>query len=521
MSQKTILVIDDSATIRRLIDGHLGSSGYTVVLAPTAEEGLSLAEDVLPDLILLDHQLPGTTGFEVCTALANNPRLQKIPVVVSSTLRKRAYVEYADLSNVVDMLPKPYTTELLETTVVNAIETGTMIVQSQTQGTAIPEVIEAQTEASLSGSFDHVSPREIIDFLNNGSKKGVLEVVFGRYRVWIYLSDGRIQAVTATGVQPQELTCSLPDSLRDLAPVFEMTVSAHRGTAADSLVQLLNNQVLDPRLLRKLLRHQAAVLMLKCFHDKPDEFRFHACREAPALCQQLPLEVSLVALLVEAACICDASEISDHSPDMIYARHTQRGQNLDRCGLSPNHMKVLSVLNDGNTVNELAQQLQWDTLTVRRTLHGLVLAGLARTEIRTQQLNVVVYNTDADSVRTLRMIFSEYSDEIAGKIVRDALAFQLLLKKQPTSAVIIRVCEAGHLQLLRQLTPIGRVDPLQNELPRWIALTTAEFEIDVAKYVHQCLPPAPDSSQLRDALRHRTLRHSNVDATLCLASSTS
>ena len=165
MSQKTILVIDDSATIRRLIDGHLGSSGYTVVLAPTAEEGLSLADEVLPDLILLDHQLPGTTGFEVCTALANNPRLQKIPVVVSSTLRKRAYVEYADLSNVVDMLPKPYTTELLETTVVNAIATGTMIVQSQAQGTAIPEVIEAQTEASLSGSFDQFDPREIIDFL--------------------------------------------------------------------------------------------------------------------------------------------------------------------------------------------------------------------------------------------------------------------------------------------------------------------------------------------------------------------
>ena len=256
--------------------------------------------------------------------------------------------------------------------------------------------------------------------------------------------------------------------------------------------------------------------MLKCFHDKPDEFRFHACREAPALCQQLPLEVSLVALLVEASAICDVSELGEQPANITYVRHTQRGQNLDRCGLSPNHMKVLSLLSDGNTVAELSLQLQWDALTVRRTLHGLVLAGLARTEVRTQQLHVVVYNTDVDSVQSLRTIFNEHADELTGKIVRDPLAFQLLLKKQPTSAVIIRVCDPRQLQLLRQLTPIGRVDPLQNELPRWIALTTAEFELEASKYVHRCLPPTPDSLQLRNALRKTA-----ADTTLCLTKSAS
>ncbi|MBX3437653.1 MAG: response regulator, partial [Planctomycetaceae bacterium] len=66
MSQITILVIDDSATIRRLVDGTLSPAGYRVILAPNAEEGLAQAKSVRPDLILLDHQLPGTTGAEVC-----------------------------------------------------------------------------------------------------------------------------------------------------------------------------------------------------------------------------------------------------------------------------------------------------------------------------------------------------------------------------------------------------------------------------------------------------------------------
>ncbi len=93
MPQHTILIIDDSATIRKLADGHLSSAGYRVVLAPTAEEGLELAASVAPDLILLDHQLPGTTGHNVATQLLANQELCHIPVVISSTLRKKAYAE--------------------------------------------------------------------------------------------------------------------------------------------------------------------------------------------------------------------------------------------------------------------------------------------------------------------------------------------------------------------------------------------------------------------------------------------
>ena len=98
MSEQRILVIDDSKTIRRLCDSELSNAGYIVLLAGTAEEGVAMAQEQKPDLIILDHQLPGKTGYEVCVELLGDAGTAKIPVVASSTLRKKAYAEYVDLS---------------------------------------------------------------------------------------------------------------------------------------------------------------------------------------------------------------------------------------------------------------------------------------------------------------------------------------------------------------------------------------------------------------------------------------
>ena len=232
MSDKTILVIDDSSTIRRLCDGELSSAGYRVLLAPTAEEGVAIAQERSPDLIILDHQLPGTTGYEVCCQLLAIPETAKIPIVASSTLRKKAYAEYIDCDNVVDMLPKPYTAEALIATVESAISTAEMVVQSQCDGSAIPEVINEMGESDLAGAFGCFGLREILDLLNNGSKSGVLEVETVRYRVFVYVEKGRIQAVTASGIDPELIARHMPPALSELAPVIKLTVAGRRGSEA-------------------------------------------------------------------------------------------------------------------------------------------------------------------------------------------------------------------------------------------------------------------------------------------------
>lgn len=432
MSTKNILVIDDSATIRKLVDTHLSNAGYEIFLAATAEDGLRLAEEVRPDLILLDHQLPGTTGYEVCRQLCESPALQLIPVVVSSTLRKRAYAEYTELSNVVDMLPKPYSEELLRTTVANAMETAAMVVASQSQGTAVPEVIENVADADLSGSFAPFGLREVLDFLNNGSKSGTLEVEAERTRVWFYLDRGRIQGVSATGVGEQEIariSGALPKSIENLSPVLKLTLEGRNGAEVEGFLQLLNRKVLDPRLVTQLLLYQAAMLVQLAFTRRLTAFRFEAGQVPPPLHRNLPLDISLLALLIEGAVRNGEDRLPAENPGTTYVRRAIRGQNLDRAGLSARHMKILGLLSEPRSSQDLASLLGWEILEVRQVLHGFQLAELVETGIRADAGQFVVYEPNPALAQHLRTSLRENTSRYAGKVVRDRLALQLILKR--------------------------------------------------------------------------------------------
>ena len=78
---KKILLVDDDAGVHFIATPILTRQGYDVISAKTGEQGLQLALDHRPDLIILDVILPGIKGREVCARLKKNPKTQNIPVV--------------------------------------------------------------------------------------------------------------------------------------------------------------------------------------------------------------------------------------------------------------------------------------------------------------------------------------------------------------------------------------------------------------------------------------------------------
>lgn len=81
---KTILVVDDSPTVRKLISGKLEKSGHNVVCASDGVEALERMNEITPDLVLLDITMPRMDGYEVCKQIRSNPDAKNLPVVMIS-----------------------------------------------------------------------------------------------------------------------------------------------------------------------------------------------------------------------------------------------------------------------------------------------------------------------------------------------------------------------------------------------------------------------------------------------------
>jgi CheY-like chemotaxis protein len=118
VSGKHLLVVDDSQTVRKLVEISLRSSRYTADFATCGAEGALLATRRIPDLILLDFVLPDMRGTEVCANLAKDPRTAGIPVVLMTAKGENVRDLFSAYSSVVDYIGKPFT----PTSVVEAID---------------------------------------------------------------------------------------------------------------------------------------------------------------------------------------------------------------------------------------------------------------------------------------------------------------------------------------------------------------------------------------------------------------
>jgi len=81
-----ILVVDDDARNRRLLEGYLLTEGYGVRSAADGSEALNLAYEKAPDIVLLDVMMPGMSGFEVCEKLKEHPGTRLTQVVLVTAL---------------------------------------------------------------------------------------------------------------------------------------------------------------------------------------------------------------------------------------------------------------------------------------------------------------------------------------------------------------------------------------------------------------------------------------------------
>ena len=108
MSQTTVLVVDDSVTVRKVTSRFLERQGITAVVAKDGIDAMEILQELTPDLILLDIEMPRMDGFEVATQVRFNNRLRQIPIIMITSRTGEKHRERAFEIGVNDYMGKPF-----------------------------------------------------------------------------------------------------------------------------------------------------------------------------------------------------------------------------------------------------------------------------------------------------------------------------------------------------------------------------------------------------------------------------
>src|SRR3954471_17407304 len=146
-NKSAILIIEDKILNLELATDLLEAKGFIVHAAGTAEEGLRLAAELLPDLILMDLSLPGMDGLCATKTLKANPKTRHLPVLALTANAMRGDEEAALKAGCDGYLTKPINTRTFATTVAKFIAKA-RLARSSSPAKTIPTELGQQQPAS-------------------------------------------------------------------------------------------------------------------------------------------------------------------------------------------------------------------------------------------------------------------------------------------------------------------------------------------------------------------------------------
>ena len=164
MAGHVVLVIDDSATITKVVQLVLAKAGYDVRVAADGEAGLAAAREQRPDLILLDFVMPRMNGYQFCRETAADPALRDVPVVLMSAKGDQVGERFVKVMGIVDYITKPFSPDAITAVVQHSIAKYGRVLDDPTarRDAAAPARKKAHTEQQ------HRARRDAISELRSG-----------------------------------------------------------------------------------------------------------------------------------------------------------------------------------------------------------------------------------------------------------------------------------------------------------------------------------------------------------------
>jgi class 3 adenylate cyclase len=237
-----ILVVDDDAGNREVLEELLRLRGYPVVTAASGPEALEVARRGAPDLVLLDVTMPGMSGYEVCEALRAEPATRLLPIVIVTALEGQEEKIRAIEAGADDFLNKPISPTELIARVKSLLRIKELHDQLAEWGRNLEQRVEQQVEQlqRISRLKRYLAP-QIADVIMQAGDERLLEG--HRREISVVFCDLRAFTAFSETAEPEEVMAVL----QEYHAVMGVLVFKFEGTvghfAGDGMMVFFNDPI--------------------------------------------------------------------------------------------------------------------------------------------------------------------------------------------------------------------------------------------------------------------------------------
>lgn len=424
----TIIVVDDSETVLRVVNVVLAGAGYHVIALGRGDKALETARDAEPDLILLDLAMPGWNGYDVCQALGRDPATQHVPVVIMSTKGDTVGERFVEEMGVVDHISKPFAPEALLAVVQHTLRkahTGLasqrrraahapaeraapaqlqqslasevardLDVSAEQAGAIIEKLCRSPQRAHrlqhllhlyrgappLSGRLESVGLAEVLQLLAMQRQSGFLRVSRGSRRISIAFKNGAVRLVIGEQVDEEFLLGRILVREGLMQPgELDLLLNNRRGTRRRLGRQVVELGYVTPEQLHQALRRQSSELVYELLRWGGGYFAFEPHETLPEEVLEFEFGLTIDELLMEGFRRVDEWGLIESalpSFDLIPSRVPGGEQHAGPDGLTDAEQQVLEHVDGAKSARQIIEDVNWGTFEVARVLYRLLAARI-------------------------------------------------------------------------------------------------------------------------------------------------
>lgn len=250
---QTIMVVDDSMTILRIVEEGLSQAGFQVVTAENGKQALELIDSNRPDLILSDIDMPEMNGFAFCDAVHSDPNLASIPFVVMSSNSDRAHMKRMLQYGAEAYITKPFNTDQLVILVEKLLSDQFLLLLKE------KERLDTEQNLMLASITSLVSALEARDSYTRGHSDSVATIVSGM--------------AALTGANKEEIErITIGGKLHDIGKIgVRDSVLLKPGALTDEeFAQIKQHPIIGAKILESIPSLSDIVSVVLCHHERLD-----------------------------------------------------------------------------------------------------------------------------------------------------------------------------------------------------------------------------------------------------------